>query len=40
MKKSLREFFKDAGLWLVVLAGLSLLIFYNYQEVKDIILTS
>tara|TARA_Y100001968_G_C19318000_1_gene697750 strand:- start:148 stop:270 length:123 start_codon:yes stop_codon:yes gene_type:complete len=38
MKNKLDEFLKDSAMWAIIFVALSLLIFYNYSQVKDIVL--
>ena len=37
MKNKGKELVKDAAMWAIVLGALTLLVFYNYAEVKEII---
>ena len=37
MKNNGEELLKDAALWVIIFGALSLLVFFNYFEVKEIL---
>jgi hypothetical protein len=37
IKNNGKELLKDAALWAIIFGGLSLLVFFNYFEVKEIL---